>query len=484
MSRRRSARLAFSCLLLLIFAPAFALAQQEKQQPPVRQTPAKTAAKTPPQSPVAPTVSLPPLAIQSHSLPNGLRVVTLEDHSVPIINLQVWYHVGSKDERPGRTGFAHLFEHLMFKGSAHIGADQHNRMIERMGGVVNAYTNDDVTVYWETFPSRYLARVLWMEADRMGSLDVTQANFATEREVVKEERRLRIENPPYGRVTEDLYAAAFTVHPYHHITIGSMDDLNKATLDDVRDFYRTFYRPNNATLVVVGDFSTPALLASAEKYFGGIPASPAPIPRVTVKEPPQTAERRLTRSYPNSPLPAVIEGFKAPPRFSPGQYPLELGSNILSQGQSSRLYRSLVYTKRIALQAFGQGNFTEDPNLFFIGAVLNPGVSVADGEKAVDQVVDSMRSAPVDPPELEKARNQIISRMIRSRETDQGKADAIGEAAVIGGNPLLVNQELARYLRVSAADIERASREYFSSRRATILLIEPPKAPAAAPGGH
>ncbi|HEV2387510.1 MAG TPA: pitrilysin family protein [Candidatus Acidoferrales bacterium] len=431
-----------------------------------------------------PAVQAAPLDVQTHKLANGLEVVTLEEHSAPIVNLQVWYHVGSKDERPGRTGFAHMFEHLMFKGSAHVAADQHTRLIEQMGGVVNAYTNDDVTVFWETFPSRYLERVLWMEADRMGSLNVTLENFTTEREVVKEERRLRIDNPPYGRVTEDLYAAAFTVHPYHHITIGSMDDLNKATLGDVRDFYSTYYRPDNATLVIVGDFPSAGALAWAEKYFGGIPASPRPIPRVTVTEPPQTSERTLTRSYANSPLPAVVEGFKVPPRFSPDQYPLELASNILSQGQSSLLYQDLVYAKRLALQAFGVGNFTEDPNLFFIGAVLNSGVSVEQGEREVDQVVESMRANPVAAGVLEKAKNQVVARFILARETDQGKADAIGEAAALGKDASLVNKELDGYLQISVGDIQRVSRQYFDKQHETLLLVVPLQAPAPPnPGG-
>jgi zinc protease len=437
-----------------------------------RQSPGDQAAQ--PQA----AVEAPPLDIQTHKLANGLEVVTLEQHSSPIINLQVWYHVGSKDERPGRTGFAHLFEHLMFRGSAHVAPDQHTRLVEQMGGVVNAYTTGDATVFWETFPSRYLERVLWMEADRMGSLNVTQENFTTEREVVKEERRLRIDNPPYGRVTEDLYAAAFTVHPYHHITIGSMDDLDKATLADVRDFYDTYYRPNNATLVIVGDFSTAGALAWAQKYFGGIPASPRPIPRVAAPEPPQTSERTLTRSYANSPLPAVIEGFKVPPRFSADQFPLELASNILALGDSSLLHQDLVYSKRIALQVFGAGNFTEDPNLFFIGAVLNPGVSVQQGEQELDQVVDGMRNKPVDTGDLEKAKNQLVARFISQRETDQGTADAIGEAAVIGKNPDLVNQDLDHYLEISADDIQRVCSRYFDKQHETVLLVVPPTAPA------
>src|SRR5580704_3468417 len=186
----------------------------------------------------------PVMNVQQETLANGLHVVMVEEHQVPVINLQVWYHVGSKDERTGHTGFAHLFEHLMFKGSAHVGPDEMSRIIEAIGGFDNAYTTDDTTVFWETFPSNYLERVTWLEADRMGSLNVDDDNFKSEREVVKEERRLRIDNRPYGLIQEDLYAAAFQVHPYHHTTIGSMEDLNKATVADVRQFHDTYYKPN------------------------------------------------------------------------------------------------------------------------------------------------------------------------------------------------------------------------------------------------
>ncbi len=434
------------------------------------------------QAAAAPAVALPKLAIETHALPNGLRIVTLEDHSVPVINLQVWYHVGSKDERPGHTGFAHLFEHLMFKGSAHVGPEEHSRIIEAMGGFDNAYTNDDVTVFWETFPSQYLARVLWLEADRMGSLNVNEANFLSEREVVKEERRMRVDNRPYGRVIEDLYAAAFTVHPYHHITLGSMADLDKATLEDVRQFYRTYYRPNNATLVIVGDIATSQALAWAKEYFGGIPASPGPIPRVTVQEPPQTAERPLEKSYPNSPLAAVIEGYKMPARYAPDSYPLNLLSNILAGGESSLLYRSLVYDQRIAIEVFGEGNFTEDPNLFFAGAIMNQGKTALEGEKAIDVVLDQVKRE-VDAKELEKAKNQEISRFILGRETDQEKASAIGEAAVIGKDPNRINTDLGLYLQQSAANLEHAAKNYLVAQHETVLLINPPTAlaPPAAP---
>ncbi|HEX2715658.1 MAG TPA: pitrilysin family protein [Candidatus Acidoferrales bacterium] len=421
----------------------------------------------------APAVRPPELPVASRQLPNGLRVLMVEDHAAPVINLQMWYHVGSKDEKPGRTGFAHLFEHLMFKGSAHVGPEQHSRIIEAVGGFDNAYTNDDVTVYFETFPSNYLERVIWLEADRMGSLNVDEANFHSEREVVKEERRVRLEDRPYGQVIEDLYAAAFTVHPYKHTTIGSMEDLNKATVEDVRRFFRTYYRPDNATLVMVGDLVPSEAFRWVEKYFGGVPRPAQRVPRLALKEPPQQAERRLTKSYSNSPLPAVIEGYQMPALFTPDSYPLSLASNILSAGESSRLYRKLVYEDRVAVEAAGFGNFTEDPNLFCAFAIMNEGKTSADGEKTIDAVLGQMKAQPVDPKELEKAQNQEIASFILGRQTMQGKADALGRYAALGKDAGLINTELGRYLRVTAADIERVAREYFVPQHRTVLVVEP-----------
>ena len=417
----------------------------------------------------------PKLDIRTQTLGNGLHVVLHEDHAMPVINLQVWYHVGSKDERPGRTGFAHLFEHLMFKGSAHLAPQEHTRQIEAVGGTFNAYTNDDVTVYWETFPSNYLERVLWMEADRMGSLNVNEANFKSEREVVKEERRVSVDNRPYGLIQEDLYAVAFTVHGYHHTTIGSMDDLNKATVEDVKEFFNTYYKPNNATLVIVGDFNSADALAWARKYFDGIPKSAGPIPRLTAQEPPQTEKRVVEKSYSNTPLPAVVEGFKMPAKFAPDSYPLDLAANILARGESSRLYQQLVYKDRIAVAAAGFGLFTEDPNLFWAFAVMNQGHTVDEGYKELNTVLDQLKTQPVDSKELEKARNQTISGAILGRQTDQEKADEIGEDAVLGKDPNLVNTELERYLKVTAADLQRVAQQYFVPEHATVLFITPPK---------
>ena len=345
----------------------------------------------------------PKLNFTTHTLANGLQVILLEDHAAPVINLQVWYHVGAKDEQPGHTGFAHLFEHLMFKGSAHVGADEHSRIIEAAGGFDNASTYDDYTNFFETFPSNYLERILWLEADRMGSLNVDEANFKSEREVVKEERRVRVDNQPYGLLEEDLRAAAFTVHGYHHTAIGSMADLDKATIEDVRAFFNTFYKPNNATLIIVGDFKSEEALGWAKKYFEGIPASAKPIPRIDKSEPVQTEERVVNKSYSNTPLPAAVIGYKIPARYAPDSYPLDLASNILAGGESSRLYQTLVYKDQIAVQAAGFGNFTEDPNLFWAYAIMNQGHTAEEGRKAVVAVLDELKTKPVEAREFDKA---------------------------------------------------------------------------------
>src|SRR5580704_11804157 len=407
----------FAIAVLFVAALAVSLAAQEKQDKPEQVRPPK-------------------LNFTTHTLANGLQVILLEDHAAPVINLQVWYHVGSKDEQPGHTGFAHLFEHLMFKGSAHVGTDEHSRIIEAVGGFDNAETGDDTTNFFETFPSNYLERILWLEADRMGSLNVDEANFKSEREVVKEERRVRVDNQPYGLLEEDLRAAAFTVHGYHHTAIGSMADLDKATIEDVRAFFNTFYKPNNATLIIVGDFKSDEALGWAKKYFEGIPASAKPIPRIDKSEPVQTEERVVNKSYSNTPLPAAVIGYKIPARYAPDSYSLDLASNILAGGESSRLYQTLVYKDVIA-------------------------------------VLDELKTKPVEAREFDKAENQEISGFILGRNTDEEKAVALGAAAVIGKNPDLANTELGHYLKLIPADVQRAAEEYFVAKHATVLLVKP-----------
>jgi zinc protease len=423
--------------------------------------------------PQSPEIRPPKLDFTSHRLSNGLELILLENHSVPVINLQVWYHVGSKDEQPGHTGFAHLFEHLMFKGSAHVGADEHSRIIEAVGGFDNAETGDDTTNFFETFPSNYLERILWLESDRMGSLNVDEANFKSERQVVEEERRVRVDNQPYGSLEEDLRAAAFTVHGYHHTPIGSIKDLDQATLADVRDFFNTFYKPNNATMVIVGDFNSEQALEWAKKYFEGIPPSAKPIPRLHAPEPPQTDERVVNKSYSNTPLPAVVIGYKIPPRYAADAYPLDLASNILAGGESSRLYQTLVYKARIAVQSAGFGNFSEAPNLFWAYAIMNQGHTPDEGRAAVVGVLEGLKTQAVESKELDKSKNQQISGFILGRDTDEQKAVALATAAVIGKNPDLVNSELEQYLKVTPLEIERVAKDYFVPQHATVLIVNP-----------
>lgn len=418
----------------------------------------------------------PKLKIETAELPNGLKMVMHQDHSRPVVNVQVWYHVGSKDEQEGRTGFAHLFEHLMFRGSKNVGPEDHMKYVREAGGQVNAYTSFDQTVYWETVPSNYLERMVWLEADRMASLNISQENFTKEREVVKEERRLRVENPPYGLVQDDLWNIAYQKYPYKHPPIGSMADLNKATTADVQQFFDTFYVPNNATLVIVGDFDPKEAEAWAKKYLGPIPRSKNPVPRVTATEPPQTELREVTKRYPNVPLDAVVELYHLPPMANPDSYALDIASDILSNGQSSRLYKRLVYDEQAAVEAFGSASFLEGPSLFFGIAVANQGKNIKEVGTSMDYVFNQMRKEPVSGEELTKAKNQTIAGFIVGRQSMQQKADLLGRMAVLRGDPELVNTELQKYQAVTAADIQRVCDKYLAPSNETRLWVYPEQA--------
>ncbi len=415
----------------------------------------------------------PKLKIQTAELPNGLKLVMSEDHSRPVINLQVWYHVGSKDERTGRTGFAHLFEHLMFRGSNNVGPEEHMKYVREAGGVVNAYTTFDQTVYWESFPSNYLERMLWLEADRMASLKINQENFQKEREVVKEERRLRVENPPYGMVTDELWSMEFKEYPYKHAPIGSMEDLNKATTADVQEFFDTYYVPNNATVVIVGDFEAPQAVTWAKKYFGTVPKSKNPVPRVTATEPPQTELREVTKKYNNIPLPAVLNLYHLPPMANPDSYALNIASRILSSGQSSRLYKRLVYDEQAAVQASGSSFFLEGPSLFFGIAIANQGKNIKEVGSSMAYVMEQMRKEPVSNEELTKAKNQTMATFITGEQTMQQKADNLGRVAVLRGDPELVNTEIEKYQKVTAADVQRVAQKYLVDTNETRIWVYP-----------
>jgi zinc protease len=413
---------------------------------------------------------------EEHSLPNGLRVITLEDHSTPIAHVQLWYHVGSKNEREGRTGFAHLFEHLMFQGSANVGPEEHGRIISSAGGYSNAYTTDDVTVYFETVPANYLETVLWLEADRMRSLDVSEENFQAEREVVKEERRYRYESPPYGDLVETLYRNAFDVHPYRHPPIGSMEDLDAARLADVREFWETFYVPANAWLVIAGDFDTSEAMEGVEAHFGDIPARGGPPPRVSAREPERNGERRIDVQK-AVPLPAYAAGYFIPEDGHPDSYPLMMASMILSEGRSSRVYQSLVYESQLALEAQSGASVREHPNLFFAYLIMNQGATVEDGEAAMEAEFTRMMEEPVTDAELAKARNQIRAAYILGRESIEDKADALGHAAVIHQDTSTADGELELLLSVTKEDIMRVIREYLQPENRTVVIFEPGAGP-------
>ena len=406
------------------------------------------------------------------TLGNGLKVVFLEDHSTPIVHTEVWYHVGSKNEKPGRTGFAHLFEHMMFKGSKNVEPEGHPSYISSIGGQSNAYTTEDATVFWQTTPAQYLPLVLWLEADRMASLRISEDVFKNEREVVKEERRMRIDNQPYGRLNELIYDQAFTVHPYKHPTIGSMRDLEAASVEDVRGFFHTYYVPSNATVVIVGDFDTREAGALVERYLGRVPKSDRPVPRDIPREPPQTKERRVTLEE-NWPLPAVVVAHHITFDGDPDSYPLHIASKVLSDGQSSRIYRKLVYEKQLALAAFGGGNIIEDPNLFYAVAIVQPGHTTEETITALIAELDRLRNEPISAAELQQAKNQFARDYIFGRESNKDKASQLGHAVVIHNDIKTADGEFDIFMNITQADVQRVARKYFTPENRLVMTIMP-----------
>ena len=425
---------------------------------------------------VATAATRPPrLQYEIATLPNGLTVVLSEDRSTPIVHVELWYHVGSKNERPGLTGFAHLFEHLMFSGSQNVQAEQHTSMVASVGGRSNAYTTEDTTVYWETVPAHYLPMALWLEADRMATLEIRPEAFATEREVVKEERRMRIDNQPFGRLSEIIYDQSYTVHPYKHPTIGSMADLEAASVGDVRSFYDTYYVPSNATLVLVGDFDSAEAMALVTRYFGRVPAAAQPVPRDIPQEPLWESGRRVNLEE-AWPLPAVVVVHKIPFDGHPDSYPLHFASKILSDGQSSRIYRRLVYEEQLALAAFGQGDIVEDPSLFFAVALVQPGRSPAEAERALRDELERLKTELVSSRELERVKNQFARDYILGRTSNQQKATHLAHAAVIHDDITTADGEFDIFMEITAEDVQRVAQTYFTDDNSLILTIMPPGA--------
>jgi zinc protease len=424
-------------------------------------------------APAGAAVRPPKLPYELHKLDNGLTVILSQDHSTPIVHLQVWYHVGSKDEPKGRTGFAHLFEHMMFKGSKNVAPEQHTSMISAVGGRANAYTTEDVTVFWQTVPAQYLPLVLWLEADRMATLRIDEEVFRQEREVVKEERRMRVENQPYGRLSEIIYDKAFDVHPYRHPTIGSMEDLEAASIRDVREFYETYYVPENATVTIVGDFDRDQALKLVHQFLGPVPRAVRPIERDIPVEPQKTEERRFTLEE-EWPLPAVVVAHHITYDGHPDAYPLHIASKILSDGQSSRIFRKLVYEERLALAAFGGGNIIEHPNLFYAVAIVQPGRLPADAVDALIATLDRLEREPVSERELQRAKNQFARDYVIGRESIQQKASHLAHAVVLhGGDITTADGEFDIFMNVTAEDVQRVARTYFTPENRMVLTVMP-----------
>ena len=415
---------------------------------------------------------MPQLKYTDRTLANGLRVLSAADRSSPTVAIQVWYHVGSKDDPASRSGFAHLFEHIMFKSTKNMKSEMMDRLTEDVGGFNNAFTADDVTVYFEVVPSNYLETLIWAEADRLSGLNVDDGNFKSERDVVKEEFRQGVLAPPYGRFEYLLQEKSFLEHPYKRPTIGSIEDLDAASLADVQEFHRTYYRPDNATLVVVGDFDQAQLDAWVDKYFAPIAKPAKPLPRVQVKEPARKSEIRLTE-YGRNDLPAVGLTFLTPRQADADTDALQVADAILSAGESSRLYNALVYNQQLAAEVNSSAETREDASLFVLTAVLSEGKKAEDAEKSLLAEIKKLQDTPVSAAELEKAKNQMITNQLRQRETSNGKALALGEAAVLLGDPARVNTDLARLQAVTAADIQRVMKKYFADTNRMVLYYLP-----------
>ena len=420
---------------------------------------------------------VPSVAFSDERLPNGLRVIVAEDHLAPVVAVNVWYGVGSKHEEPGRTGFAHLFEHVMFQGSAHVAKAEHIALVQAAGGTMNGTTWLDRTNYFETMPAHQVELALWLEADRMGTLleAVNQENLDNQREVVKNEKRWSYDNRPYGSWQEKLQNHLFPPeHPYHHPTIGSMADLDAASLDDVHSFFRTWYAPDNAVISIVGDVETAHVRGAAERFFGGIPANgsfPA-LPDLTL--PPTLGGERRETVHDRVPLPRVFVGFRAPVFGDPRLDALDIAGHILAGGKGSRLNRRLVREERIA----------QDVTLFTLGfiggasicagwATVRPGVEVSRVETAFLEELDRLATEPVSDDELARARALVEADELGALQRVEERADRLSMYATLFDDPGLIDRMLPRYLAVTADDIRTVAASMFRSDNRLVLTYLP-----------
>jgi zinc protease len=428
------------------------------------------------------TAAAPRVTFTDTKLKNGLRIILAEDHNAPVFSVAVTYNVGSRDERQGRTGFAHLFEHMMFKGSEQVGPGEHFTLIFNNGGSMNGTTSEDRTLYFETLPANQLDLGLFLEADRMWSLDINKDNLDNQRNAVQEERRLGVDNVPYGKTFETINEQAYKNFAYSHSVIGSMADLNAADVSDVRAFFKTYYAPNNAVLSVVGDFKTAECLEKIRTYFDKIPSQPAP-PVVDTTEPPQTAEKRLTLDDALARTPRLDIAWHTPPGNTPDDDALNVLSSILSSGRSSRLYDSLVRDKQLTAGVFAGNTSMRGPSLFQVGGTVLVGKSVADLEAAIYAEIEKVKTAPIADWEIEKARNTQRRSYVNGLGSSLQRAVLLGQYALFFDDPNLVNTRADRLAKVSTADVQRVARQYLTQANRNVIVTNP-KTAAGGQGGR
>jgi zinc protease len=413
-------------------------------------------------------------------LKNGLRVIISEDHTAPVFSIAITYNVGSRDERKGRTGFAHLFEHMMFKGSENVGSGEHFMLIYNNGGDMNGSTSKDRTNYFERLPVNQLDLALFLESDRMRALDINKMNLDNQIGTVSEERRQGVDNQPYGKTGEAIDELAYSNFAYKHSVIGSLDDLAAATVDDVAAFFKTYYAPNNAVLAIVGDVKTGECLEKARKYFELIPQQPAPSP-VDMTEPAQTEERRQTIDDPLARLARIDIVYHVPQSLTPDNDALSVLGSILSSGRSSRMYENIVRQKQLSSSVNAGAGESRGPALFQISGMVMPGKSAADLEQAIYTEVERIKSEPIADWEIEKARNTARRSFINSLGNTLNRAVQLSQLAVFYNDPGLINTRWQRLSSITAADVQRVAKQYLSQQNRTVVITNPkPPMPAAA----
>jgi zinc protease len=417
------------------------------------------------------------------TLKNGLRVITIEDPSAPVVALSITYNVGSRNERQGRTGFAHLFEHMMFKGSENIGSGEHFMLVFNNGGNMNGTTNEDRTNYFEVLPANQLDLALFLEADRMRSLSITNENLDNQRNAVQEERRLGVDNQPYGKSGEVQQELLYDNFAYKHSVIGSMEDLNAATVADVSEFFKMYYAPNNATLVLVGDFKTADALAKIRTSFESIPRQPDP-PAVDMAEPEQKAERRATLEDVLARAPRVDLAFKAVPGNTADFYALQVLNAALQGGQSSRLYQKLVKEREMVTGVGGAMDEKRGVGAIFTTATLRPGIKTADVEAAIYAEIDKLKKEPIADWELQKAKNTTRRTFINGLQSSISRAVTVGQYSVYYNDPGLINSRLDKVAAVTKEDVQRVANKYLNETNRTVVITMPKAKGATSSSGE